>query len=435
MRDILLVIFLLFAIYFTFKKPIAGVAAWIWIALMAPAKWAFGFSNSLRLNLTIVFITAISYLVYKHKPSFKFDRLQGWVLFFGFWMLISSAFHLQVDGDFIWNKYIEFLKIITLFIFIGLIAENEKHINVIVWAIILGISAYAGAEAFKYLASGGSHRIVGKSGIIADRNDFAVAINMSLPLIIYAISITKHKIIKLGLIGLLLFNIIAIVGTYSRGGFIGLSILAFAFWLKSERKLLIALVFVTVTPIAYQFAPQEWKERQATIETATTEDGSFIGRLWAWKIATLIAIDNPMTGAGFKATTDPVLWYSYAPQTPYFGFIETPEIPSYSKPKAAHNIYFQVLGSAGFVGLFVFLMILLKAYLTSLQNAKRAKEKNIVWAENLSKNLSLALIGYGITGLNVSLAYFELVYIFVAMIIVIKAVIDKAESNATTSNT
>ena len=40
MRDLLLVIFLFVAIFYAFKRPYLGVAAWVWIALTAPAAWA-----------------------------------------------------------------------------------------------------------------------------------------------------------------------------------------------------------------------------------------------------------------------------------------------------------------------------------------------------------------------------------------------------------
>ncbi len=57
MRDILVVAFFFFVIYHSFKRPYVGVCAWVWIALTAPTAWAFGFSTSLRMNLTIVLVT------------------------------------------------------------------------------------------------------------------------------------------------------------------------------------------------------------------------------------------------------------------------------------------------------------------------------------------------------------------------------------------
>ncbi|WP_448212539.1 putative O-glycosylation ligase, exosortase A system-associated [Colwellia sp. MEBiC06753] len=419
MRDLLLVIFLFIAIFYTFKRPAAGMAAWIWIALMAPTNWAFGFSQIFRLNLTIVLMVALSYFVWKEKPKFTFTKIHFWVLLFGFWMLVSTIFNIRVDSDYAWFKFNEFAKVLAIFLFITLTLKTKKDVDAFIWAIVLGLSAYAGMEAVKFILSAGGHRIVGRSGILIDRNDLAVAINMALPLILYLWNTTKHKYLKFGLMALAGLNVIAIVGTYSRGGFIGLAILSIALWWRSERKLLYAMLAVIALPVMYTYAPADWKERQATVETAAAEDSSFIGRLWAWKIATLIAIDNPFTGGGFKATTDPVLWHTYGLVTPNFGPIETPPIPEYIAPKAAHNIYFQVLSSAGFIGLFIFLVMLLVGYLKVRMIAQQAQKDDIEWLKNIANAISLALVAYGITGLNVSLAYFELLYALLAIISVL----------------
>lgn len=420
MRDLLLVAFLFFAVFYSFKKPYIGVAAWIWIALMAPAKWAFGFSHSLRLNLTIVVVVVFSYIFSKNKEKIKWTNIHFWVLLFFLWMFISTIFNIRIDSEYAWFKFSEFTKVIALFLFITFVVRTKNSVNTVIWAIVLSISAYAAMEATKFIISAGSYRVVGKSGIIADRNDLAVAINMCLPLIFYLWSVTKYRYLKLGLIILGVLNVVAIIGTYSRGGFIGLSVLAFAMWLKSNRKIIIFTMAIILMPSLYSMAPSEWKERQATVETASATDGSFIGRLWAWKIATLIAIDNPLTGGGFKATTDPLLWHVYAPETPDFGFIETPPIPMNKAPKAAHNIYFQVLASSGFIGLFLFVCMLFVSYRTCSTNIKLSKKHNQIWQENLSRSIALSIIAFGITGMNVSLAYFELVYALMGIVVIIK---------------
>jgi O-antigen ligase len=134
----------------------------------------------------------------------------------------------------------------------------------------------------------------------------------------------------------------------------------------------------------------------------------------------LIALDNPATGGGFQAVTDPLLWRSYAPETPNFTMIETPPIPIDEPPKAAHNIYMQVLGDHGFVGLFIFLTILLLTLMANKANRKLAAKNNIVWCVKLSDAITLTLVGYCITGANVSLAYFDLFYAIVGIVAVIK---------------
>ncbi|WP_088330332.1 putative O-glycosylation ligase, exosortase A system-associated [Lacimicrobium sp. SS2-24] len=418
MRDLFLVGFLFVAIYYSFKRPYIGMAAWVWIALTAPAEWAFGFSQDFRLNLTIVLVTALSWLfVTKHK-SFQMTTLSFWVMLFGIWTLITTGFHLNSDSDWIWGYWNQFLKIMALFFFITLTLTKRLHIDTFIWAIVLSISAYAGMEAVKFVLSGGSHRITGRAGIIADRNDLAVAINMCIPLVIYLIQVTKHKLVRQGLWVLLLLNILSIIGTFSRGGFIGLSVLAFAFWLKSNRKLVWALVAVIMLPVAYQYTPEDWRERQSSVRTAAQEDNSFIGRIWAWKISTMIALDNPVTGGGFRAVSEPTLWNYYAPLTPEFGPVYSKPIPDNIRPKAAHNIYFQVLGDHGFVGLFIFLMMLLIALLNNMKNARIGKKNGVYWYHQLSNAMTLSLVGYGITGMNVSLAYFDLIYAIMGLVVV-----------------
>lgn len=416
MRDLLLVGFLFVAIYYSFKRPYIGMAAWIWIAMTAPADWTFGFSSSFRLNLTIVVVTAISYVFVQKYKSFRLDAIAFWVIFFALWTLITTATNQTSYSAYVWQYWNQFIKVILLFIFVTLTVYRRLHINTIVWAIVLSVSSFAAMEAVKFFLSLGSHRITGKAGIIQDRNDLAVAINMSIPLIVYLRHETKHVLVRKGLLVLIALNVVAIIGTYSRGGFLGLLILGVAFWWVSDRKLLYGILAAIALPLFFANAPGEWKERQSTVATAATEDGSFIGRLWAWKISTMIALDYPITGGGFHAVKDRYLWGQYAPYTPGYGPIATPPIPPELRPKAAHNIYMQVLGDHGFVGLFIFLMILWKTFTTNLKNRRWARKHDKPWLVHFCSAVNLALIGYGITGNNVSLAYFDLLFAFCGMV-------------------
>ncbi|MEZ5556083.1 putative O-glycosylation ligase, exosortase A system-associated [Haliea sp.] len=418
MRDLLLVLFLFIAIVYSFKRPYLGVAAWIWIALMAPSYWAFGFSQNFRLNLTIVVVTALSYIFATRNKDIKVNGLGVWILLFGLWTLVTTSVNLNTYPDMVWDYWNQFIKVLMLFFFITLAVRKRLHIDTSVWAIVLAISSYAAMEAVKFILSGGGHMISGRAGIIADRNDFAVAINMCIPLVVYLIQVTQHKMVRLGLWGILLLNVVSVVGTGSRGGFIGLTILAVAFWLRSRYKIPLAIVALLALPVLYQSTPEEWRERQATIATAAEEDSSFIGRLWAWKISTLLALDHPLTGGGFKAVLDGRIWNYYAPFTPKFSILETPPIPEDSGSKAAHNIYFQVLGDHGFVGLFIFLSMLALALLNNLRNVALGRAHQVVWYNKLAGFLTLSLVGYGITGANVSLAYFDLLYTVLGIIAV-----------------
>lgn len=144
MRDLLLVGFLFVAIYFCFKRPFLGIAAWAWIALMAPANWAFGFSNSFRLNLTIVVVTFLSYLFVHKEKKLAFNGLSFWVLMFAIWTFISSLS--SVSSAFALDYWNQFIKVLLLYFFISLVLTKKLHIDTLIWAIVLAISSYAAME-------------------------------------------------------------------------------------------------------------------------------------------------------------------------------------------------------------------------------------------------------------------------------------------------
>lgn len=418
MRDLLFLGLMIVAVYYAFKRPYLGVAAWIWIALTAPAKWAFGFSTSLRMNLSIVLVTGLAFIFSKNEGKVRFTGLGMLIILFALATLFSTINTQAFFPQDTWDYWYQFLKILLLYFFVTFVVTKRLHLNTLVWAIVLSISTYAAMESLKFLLSGGSHRIVGRSGIIADRNDLAVAINMCLPLMFYLRAITESKLIKNGLSVLVVLNILSIIGTYSRAGFIGLSMLALAYYLKSNRKIILTIAALIILPLLYANAPDEWKERQSTVATASEQDGSFIGRLWAWKISILIANDHPLVGAGFNSTMMPNVWHHYRNETAYFDFpVKTKPIPPEIIPKAAHSIYFQVLGDHGYLGFFLFMLILFNALILNVKNKKLAQRLNDKKYIIFSNNITLGMVGFGVTGASVSLAYFDLLYAIIALVV------------------
>ena len=422
MRDLAVIVLFIFLIFATLRKPYIGVGAWVWIALAYPAGWAWGFSTSLRINFTIALLTLISYVFYKDKPKVKFDGSTILVVLLWMISLISSTFSESLLNDIVWDKFSELTKIIALYFACILILKKKIHLDTLIWSIVLAVCSFAAMEATKFIISGGSHAISGLNAhILGDRNDLAVAINMCIPLIVYLISETKHKKLKLGLIVLLVLNIISVVGTSSRGGFVGLFIIGIYFFIKSKRKLLLSVIIAVCLPVFISLVPSEWSERMETVSSAQS-DNSFIGRLWAWKVSVKIANDN-IFGNGFYATQDPIAWRLYRDEIDSFGFIETPPVPINKPPKAAHSIYFQVLGDFGYIGLIIFVLLLVCVYLRLQRLRNMAKLRDMDWCYNLCSMLSVSVVAYGITGANVSLAYFDLFFVLVACSLVIEKII------------
>jgi probable O-glycosylation ligase (exosortase A-associated) len=153
--------------------------------------------------------------------------------------------------------------------------------------------------------------------------------------------------------------------------------------------------------------PQAWYERMDTINDYQ-EDNSAMGRINAWHFAWNIATTFPL-GGGFNVFT-PRQFLLYAPE-PYNYHV-------------AHSIYFQVLGDHGFVGLFLFLLLILFAWRTGSRVIKFCgKQAELKWASDLAKMAQVSIIGYAVSGAFLSLAYFDLYYDIIIVLVVLEKIL------------
>jgi probable O-glycosylation ligase (exosortase A-associated) len=419
MRDILFILIIPFILYASLHRPFIGAAMWLWVAMHFPNGWVYGFAGSFRYNLIIVVCAFLSYVLWKDKSKMEADQLTFLIVLFLIWTFITSVFTISIP-EIVWDDWVKLLKITLLYIFATLVLRTKLHINVYIWALVLSVGFYGCLEGLKYISSGGGHRISGlATHVLSDRNELALAFNMLLPLMVYLIGVSKNKWVKLGLSFAIILNIVAIIGTYSRGGFVALIIVGGYFWLQSKQKFLYSILILIAISIGSSYAPSSWTNRMDTLETAES-DSSFLGRVLAWKQSILMANDNLLTGGGFKAGQTSYIWWSYDAAGSFNDVIDTSRLDKVAF-KAAHSIYFQVLGDHGYIGLLIFLGIIITAYRKAGRVAKIAKETH--QDENIIKLCSLvkvSLVAYCAGGAGVSLAYFDMFYAILAIVFVIE---------------
>lgn len=416
MRDLFLLCFIPLAIYFILKSPFIGVALSAWTSIFAPHAWVWGFGASLRVNLVVTVVTVMSFILNKNKIKPIFNITSGLMFLFLIWGTFSTIF---AKGNTViaWFEWDLFWKVIFLFFLVTFTVNTKHRVEVTLWAVVLGGGLIGCNEGLKYILSAGGHSISGPAGTrIGDRNDLSLALNMLLPISLYLYSNTKNKWLKIILLAILATNIACIVGSFSRGGFIGLCIVGIFYFLKGKNKTFILAGSLTVALALPLLVPQNWFDRMNTIENAA-EDLSFIGRVQAWKQAVLMANDNPILGAGFKAGQDNYLWRFYEHDFAKFDhLIQTSHI-SFPFAKAAHSIYFQVLGDLGYCGLLIYLCMLWSAY-RNFSFAKRNAGEN-KWLGDLANSLKVSMIVFAVSGALLSQPYFDLTFIILALSVVL----------------
>jgi putative inorganic carbon (hco3(-)) transporter len=191
-------------------------------------------------------------------------------------------------------------------------------------------------------------------------------------------------------------------GSHSRGALLAIAAMSVVLWWRGRNRFLTAIMMVCVGLAMLSFMPEHWTERMGTIKTYQ-EDESAMGRFAAWWVAWGIAKDY-VFGVGFNASR-PELFELYSP------------LPDLGTP-VAHSIYFQVLGLHGFIGLFLFLGLWFSTFWWAARIRREARGiPQATWCVDLANMVQVSLVGYAVGGAFLSLAYFDLPYNLMVLIV------------------
>lgn len=421
MRDFFFLSILPFMLYPVLKRPFIGLGMWIWTAMFFPNAWLYGIGAAPRYNLIFTGATILGFLATRPKPVFKTSPIFWLGILFFLWTCVSTMLG-QGHPEIVLEIWIRFAKVMLLFVFVVLIMEKKLHVDFLLWCVVFSIGFYGCLEALKFIVSGGGHKIQGFVGhALGDRNELALAFVITLPICYYLMSEygKDQKLIRYGLLGAMGLLVAAVVGTQSRGGFVALLGLAAYFVIKSDRKILLTLVIVVLVISLSSLVSPEWLLRMASIQEAD-EDASFMSRVVAWKLSFILAMNHPFFGGGFKALEYFPVWTELSQEFLSYPFFYTGSaLPNPIVARAAHSIYFQVLGEHGFFGLAIYLSFLFTAFRTAARLAKRAANASVGWIENLAKMLQLSLFAFCLGGAALNFAYFELMFAICAIILVL----------------
>lgn len=410
MRDLLLLGLLPIFIYYAIRKPFIGLSLWLWTSLVPMQTWSYGLATEVRWNMVFAICTMIGYFFMKNKPKMKVNAIVVSMLFFFFIATVSSIFHQGFDA-LVWDRWERFLKAMVFFTFACLIVDKKLHVNALMWACALSITAASAQQGVKTLISGGGHVSYGFSEAFNDNNLAALATLLCIPFTLYLVSQYRHVfVIKVGLLFAVLISVIFVLGSDSRGGVIGLAVLAGYYFIKSKHKIPILVLGATALAVGLSLMDDSWFERMNTIKTAD-EDSSFMGRVISWKFSILMAMQSPLFGGGFDSTAYGLTQNQLMRNWSALDFIQTP-YPETSH--VAHSIYFQVLGDLGFLGLFVYLMMLFRTYrnFKSIGNLATNKEP---WLDDIALYMKLSMICFFVAGAALSAAYNEIIFTIICL--------------------
>lgn len=432
MRDIAMFLAMLALVPLAFSNSFNAYLLWGWTALLSPAFYLFGFMQGLRYNLIFAVITLGLWMLGKVDMKGKLSTNSTTILLIVFTIHVSFSALFGYDGNY-WNSiyYEGFIKSVIFAIFMPLFVTTRLRLHALVLVVCLALGFHGVVEGLKMIASGGTHKVRGiPTTMMSDNNQFAVGMCMVMPLLVYLMLNLKDRLARFAAMAGLGLTVLALIGTNSRGGFLCLAVLGAWYALTSRRKVLASVMVILLAVLAVQLAPDSWFTRMESIKTAE-EDSSFMGRVVAWKVSTAIALANPWGGGGIHAIQSMSVWHEFVNRIEFLSFIPTP--PPETTPRAAHSIYFEVLGDLGFVGFGLFISLIVNAFLTARRIRLLVVDRpELQWARDLSDGLKLALVAYCVGGAGVSLAYFDLFYVVIMLLEALRQHVIAATASQTT---
>jgi probable O-glycosylation ligase (exosortase A-associated) len=417
MRDIALALVIFGTIPFILMRPYVGLLVWSWLGYMNPHRLTYGFAFNFPWVMLIAVVTLVSLAISKESRKIPVTTVTVLMLLFLAWTGVTTIFAFEQASA--WHTFEQFAKTLVMVFVTLMLVRDRKRVDWLVWVIVGSLGFYGVKGGAFTLVTGGGYHIFGPAAsFIADNNDLAMALCMSLPLMRYLQLQATKKFVKAALGASMALTGIAILGTYSRGGMIGLAIVIVALLVKGRRRLVLALALIVVGATAYNFMPTKWVARMDTLQHAR-EVGSAQTRIQSWEFAANVAFHRPLIGGGLNLYESAPLWATYAPE----GAVQ----------RAVHSIYFRVLGEQGFPGLILFVGLLVASWRNCSRVRKRLRHSpEQRWAYDLASMLQVSLVAFGVAGAFLTSTYFDLSYQLMALttLLVVHALPHAAGSSA-----
>ncbi len=413
MRDLLVTVVVLGSVPLIFFSPDVGVLVWTWLAFMNPHRISWGFARELPFGEIVAIATFVGIVVSGRWRRPPLSAVTVLLTIFILWTVFTSLLALNQKGA--WAELERFLKIqVMVFVTMMLVLTREK-LRALIWVVVGSIGIFGVVGGLFTLRTGGEHRVWGPDDtFIGGNNEIALALAMTIPFMRYLQLTTSRRWVSYGLLAMMVLSVVAILGTHSRGGLLGLlAMLSLLVW-KSRYRVSLALVFFVTVPISISLMPQKWFDRMDSIRNYR-EDESAIERLNSWQFAWNLALDRPVIGAGFNCFTHE-LFARYAPEP--------------TDVHDSHSIYFEVLAEHGFVGLLLFLCLAVSVWLSCASLTRKARDHvHLSELEHLGRMSQVSFVAYGVSGAFLGLAYFDLVYTLIAIVVIAKVLLAATPSD------
>lgn len=301
------------------------------------------------------------------------------------------------------NHFMDFFGWFVIFFLVGAIVNTKERLYIFIMIYLIAAAKVAIGTSKAWAMRGFSFAgwgLMGPPGYFANSGELAILMLMLFPLAFYFYQLLKDKVKpweKWLLIVFWVCPILTVLGASSRGAQIALVIELLIIFRKSiiKPKMFIGVAILCFT--LFQLLPAEQKERFSQ----SGDDKTSQQRLLYWQRGWEMMKDYPLTGVGF---------FNFAS---YFEVHYSQDM-LYETAQLPHNIFVQVGTDVGFVGLFIFAVLLFYSLVITYGMVlnKRTDPLEKAWGAGLG----LGVLGFIVAGQFVTVTYYPFFWIHLAMI-------------------
>jgi len=376
---------------FALFQPMAGPLIYYMMVWLSPDSQMYS-GLSLRWTLMIAISSLVGYLSLGDRRKSPGNYIVFFVVLLAVWYLLS-AFVNNIEGrDF--TLATDFAKITLMCWVTASLVITRARIHALIWVLIIAIGGVSLRTGVMTAIVGGGGAIIGPTHL-GHTNEYARFVIYTWPFMLFLARHSAHYYVRLGNGVLAAAAVLTLIGTNSRGAFVAFAAMCFILWLYGKSKILPIVLIGTFLSVAYFVLPpqrlESFTSRTATIENAE-EDNSFLARTESWAFGWSYALENPFFGGGA-------------------GVFER------LHKFAAHSNYFEVLGESGFVGLGIYAIIAVLAFMTVFRIRRLSRGiTELIWAHDLAFYIMISLVGYFVGGLTKNHGFNEYYYMLLGIL-------------------
>ena len=407
-------IFLLYSLVFgalplVLFQPYIGTLLWVWIAYMAPHKFTWGAAYYFPFAQVVAIATIGAWLISNEPKRLPLTGITGVMLVFAGWITITTFYSLApIEAE---RKWDEVIKVIAMSLITYLLIQSKRRIFWLIATIVFSIGFIGVKGGIFVLLTGGEYRVYGPpQGNLSANNAIGLGLAMVLPLARYLQTQVQYLFVKWSLSIMMALSVLAIFATYSRGAFLALIAVVAYMLLRSRRAVLVAMILVVGGVLGATFMPEKWSDRGQSIQDYEM-DLSAMSRLRMWRYGWSVATARPILGGGFGVypATEHYTKFGFALCEP--GVTNELTANCTMKGRSAHNIFMEVLGEHGFVGLAIYILLAVLAFtVTGWLRRLPPDRPDLQWAYNLAGALQASMVGFFAAGMFLNKAYLGVYY-------------------------